>query len=188
MGYHDSRGIYRATDTARIDLELNNFWLSTGAPLAAFADGASATPGLARDNSKAVGIRWNNHATPSAVYTQVTMPGDRQPGTAMTLNIVASKSGATLADAVTFTVSAFNQVVGALQDADADFGGASGAMTGNATAKTVQRVTRTLASADLADAPNCVSLGFKPTDGTLGTDDVTVHAVFIEYTRADQTA
>ena len=63
-------------------------------------------------------------------------------------------------------------------------------MTGNATSKTVQSVTRTIAAADIpnpstTDPCATLSLSLKPTDGTLGTDDVTVYAVLLEYTRQD---
>lgn len=105
-----------------------------------------------------------------------------------TLTIRASKTGATLGDAVTFAVGAFNQVVGALHDADADFGGTTSAMTGNATAKTIQAVTLTLALANLAASPASVTLTIKPTAGTLGTDDLVMHSVRITYQKKLLTA
>lgn len=177
--YHDSTGVYRRTTTAVIPLAFQS--LDDGTALAAFADGASPTPGLAVDNSEAAGIRWNNHATPTPVAATFPVPTDRKPGTNMTLVVLASKSGATLADAVTFTVAAFGQPVSALHDADANFGGASSAMTGDAAAKTVQKCTLALASADIPAAPANVTLTLQPTDGTLGTDDVTVHKAWLEY-------
>lgn len=183
--YHDSTGRYRQTERAFIRRALNDHWLAAGTPLAAFADGASPTPGLAVDASEGVGIRWNNHANPAAVLGSFPNPHDRKPGTPITAHFIAHKSGATSGDAVTFTVTAFNNLVGALFDADANYGGASSAMTGAATAKTVQRCTLDLASADLpaVDAYATISYSFKPTDGTLGTDDVTVTSVEFEYER-----
>ena len=181
--YHDTNGKYVQTERGRIPLPLNNFWLPTGAPLAAFADGASPAPGLALDNSEAAGIRWNNHATPTEAYTTFQAPTDRKPGTVATVKVRASKSGATAADTSPFTITAFNQVDGALHDADANFGGDTGAMDGDATAKTVQLVSRDLASADLVDGAT-VTLSVQPKDGELDTDDVTVHEVWIDYERA----
>jgi hypothetical protein len=110
----------------------------------------------------------------------------------MVVHVVASKTGATVGDATTFTIAAFFHPVGALRDADANAGGASSAMTGNATSKTVQRVTRTIAATDIpnksaTDPCPALSLSVKPTDGTLGTDDVTIHQILIEYT-AEETA
>jgi hypothetical protein len=73
---------------------------------------------------------------------------------------------------VTFTIGAFLNTVGALHDADANFGGATDAMVGTATAKTVQRVTLTLPAAALTADATALTLSVKPTDGTLETDDV----------------
>ena len=109
------------------------------------------------------------------------MPEDADIAANMTLHIRASKTGATVGDAATFTVTAYNQVVGALHDADTNFGGTSSAMTGNATAKTIQDVTLTLALANLAAPPASVTLSIKPTDGTLGTDDLVFHGAHITY-------
>lgn len=185
--YVDVNGRFRQTEQQFERVALGSHWLAGGTPLAAFADGASATPGLAVDNSEGVGIRWNNHATPAAIFGSIPSPSDRRPGSNMKLHIIAHKSGATVGDAVTFTCAFFNNVIGALHDADTNYGGATNAMTGNATAKTVQRCTFAMPAADLPapsdqpDATICYSI--KPTDGTLGTDDVTITAIFYEYER-----
>lgn len=177
--------IYQHLKTVQghIDLDPQDFILLTGAPLAIFADGASAVPGTDLVDSKVSTIRWNNNGTLNAVLTSFRMPPDADITANATLTIFASKTGATLADAVTFDVGAFNQVVGALHDADADFGGTSGAMTGDAAAKTIQSVTLTLALADLAASPASVTLTIKPTDGTLGTDDLAFLGARISYKR-----
>lgn len=171
-----------------IDLTLKDFYLLTGAPLAIFAGGASTVPGSALVDSKAAAVRWNNDAAPDAVMSSFVVPPDMDITFNATLTIRASKTGATLGDAVTFAVGAFNQVVGALHDADADFGGTTSAMTGNATAKTIQAVTLTLALANLAASPASVTLTIKPTAGTLGTDDLVMHSVRITYQKKLLTA
>lgn len=168
--------------TGRIDIPLFGTQLATGVALAVFADGASTTPGYAVVDSEALGIRWNDHANPDPIGFQFSMPPDVDTTANMTLNVIASKTGATVGDAVTWLVTAFNHPDGALHDADADFGGTSSAMTGDATAKTVQHETLTLGLADLAAAPNAVSMTIQPTDGTLGTDDVVIEAIYITYT------
>lgn len=159
------------------------FILLTGAPLAIFADGASAVPGSAIVDSKARAIRWNNNATLNGVLASFAVPPDLDIAAAVTLTIYASKTGATVGDAVTFDVGAYNQVVGALHDADTNYGGTTSAMTGNATAKTEQAVTLTLAAANLAASPAIVTLTIKPTDGTLGTDDLCLLGVRLNYTK-----
>lgn len=185
MGYHDSNGRYTRTERGLLNVPLGSFWEVDGTALAAFASASEPTPGLALDNSEAAGIRWNNHANPDPVTATIPLPFDRQPGSDVTVVVLASKSGATVGDAVTFDVGAFVAAVGALHDAGDSLGGTTGAMVGNAAAKTMQRVTLAIAGEDIPDAPGTLTLTLQPTDGTLGTDDVTVHAVYLEYSKAD---
>jgi len=155
---------------------------NAGVALAAFSDGASATPGYCV-TAEGLGIRWNNHATPTPVGVKAMVPPDMDAGSDAVLHILAAKVGATVGDATKFTVEVFNNDVGALYDADADFGGDSGAMTGDANTKTVQEVTLTLASANLTAYPAAIELTIGPKDGTLGTDDVILLKAWIEYQR-----
>jgi hypothetical protein len=173
---------------AQVNIPLTSFVDADGDPLAKFSDGDSTVPGFNLADSEAFGIRWNNHGTPDPILTQVTMPQDLDDTAAVVLHILASKTGATVGDAVTFTCTAFFHTVGALHDADANAGGASSAMTGNATAKTVQEVTLSIAHGDVPASPSSLSLTIQPTDGTLGTDDVIVEAVWIEYKRKKLTS
>lgn len=158
-----------------------------GAALDAFQDGDSAVPGYCV-TAKGLGIRWNNHATPGAVGTKIAMPPDADVTANMVLHILAAKTGATVGDATKFTVAAYNNDVGAAYDADDNFGGDTTAMTGDATAKTVQEVTLTLALANLTAYPAAVELTIKPKAGTLGTDDVIMLAAWIEYKKKLLTA
>ena len=156
--------------------------LAAGTPMAAFADNAGASaPGITIVDSEGVGIRWNNQASQTAVWTSFMLPRDIDTSKDATLVLKASKTGATVGDATKFTITAFNNATGALHDADADFGGDTTAMTGNATAKTVQSVTLTLAAADLGLPGDNVSLSFKPKDGTLGTDDCVLFGIELQY-------
>lgn len=155
--------------------------LAAGTPMAAFADNAASNPGITLVDSEGVGIRWNNNGTQTAVWTSFMLPRDIDTSKAAQLVFKASKVGATIGDAVTFVVTAFNQATGALHDADANFGGTSSAMVGNATSKTVQECTLTLAAADLGLPGDNVSLSFKATDGTLGTDDLVLFGIEFRY-------
>jgi hypothetical protein len=153
---------------------------SAGVALAAFVSEDAVSCGYCV-TAKGLGIRWNNHATPGpAVGSKVLIPPDADITANMTLHIIAAKVGASAGDLPTFAVGAYNNVVGALYDADADFGGATDAMANSAT-KTIQHVTRTLALADLAAYPAAVELTIKPTNGTLTTDDVIMFAAWIAY-------
>ena len=109
-------------------------------------------------------------------------PPDFDSSQAATLTVYAAKVGATVGDATKFTIELFENKVGALYDADATFGGDTTAMTGNATSKTVQAVTLTLAAANM-NASGVVTVTLQPKDGTLGTDDVIVLRVAITYTK-----
>ncbi len=165
-----------------IELPASSFYLATGAPLAVFAGGASAVPGSEFTGSEAFGIRWNNNATLDGVVTSRLVPPDMDITANATLVIHAAKIGATPGDLPTFDATVFNQPVGALYDADATYGGTTSAMT-NAATKTVQSVTLTLALANLAAFPARFSLSIKPTDGTLGTDDLLMTGAHILYTK-----
>jgi hypothetical protein len=161
---------------------------SAGVALAAFVSADAVTAGYCV-TAKGLGIRWNNHATPGpAVGIKVAVPPDADVAANMVLHILAAKTGATIGDATTFTVLAYNNVVGAAYDADSNFGGATDAMVGDATAKSVQHLTRTLALADLAAYPAAMELTIKPANSTLGTDDVILLAAWIEYKKAILTA
>lgn len=192
-GYHNSAGRFIPVRQSTLPLSWGDFEIAAGTPLAAFANGASTTAGLAFDNSKAAGVRWNNDAAPAAIYASVLLPAHRKPQSDVIVHILAAKSGATSGDATTFTVNAWAQTNGALQDAATDAGGVTSAMVGTATAKTLQHVTLTLKGANLPDAvisasptvgnvPSVLTLGVKPTAGLLGTDDVTISAIWLEYT------
>jgi hypothetical protein len=198
VGLEDAGGFTTATDLEAALAELYqdaktalgiirlgpaDFALATGAPLAIFANGASAVPGLSLTDSKVFCIRWNNNATQDAVLGGFHMPPDMDITVNAIVHFRASKTGATLADAVTFDLAAFNQVDAALHDADTDFGGTSSAMVGDAVAKTVQNVTRTLVAANFAAHPASVTITVKPTNGTLATDDLCLEEVYILYKR-----
>jgi len=162
--------------------------IATGAKLAVFANGASTTPGTQFTDSKTAAVRWNNDAAPGAIAVNVPYPSDLNDAAAVVFHALVSKVGATLGDATTLTVGAYEIVPGALHDADTDFGGATNAVVGNATSKTVTELTRSLALADVHAFPAGLCLTIKPTAGTLGTDDLVLHAAWLEYTRAVLTA
>lgn len=155
--------------------------LAAGTPMAAWADNAGASaPGVTLANSECMGLRWNNFATQTAVWFKAHFPQNVDDGADIVMHVQASKIGSTVGDATTFTVTAFCQKPGTLHDADANFGGATSAMTGDAATKTSQEVTLTLAAADIPAAPFNISFSIKPTDGTLGTDDVVVEDIWFE--------
>ncbi len=148
---------------------------------AKFANGGA--DGMTIADFKAVCYRINNAVSPPKNLFGFGIPADADVTANMTLKFKCSKSGATVGDATTIAVELFNQVTGALHDADADYGGTTGALVGDATAKTIADLSLTLALANLPAAGSKVSGTFKPTDGTLGTDDLLIHRMWVEYTK-----
>ncbi len=179
--------IYQSLESAQglIELDASTFYLLTGAPFAVFADGTTTVPGSSFDGSKSFGIRWNNDAAPAAITRGFKIPPDMDITANAVLHIRAAKTGATnnAGNTPTFAVGLFNQVDGALYDADTDFGGTSSAMLPAATAKTIQNVTLTILAADLAAFPASVTITIKPTAGTLNTDDLVLVDAYVLYTK-----
>lgn len=174
------------TAQACIEIPLSDFMLAAGTPLAAYS--ADPTPGYAIADSEARCIKWGSHATPTEIWGSMPVPNDLLDTAAVTLHLLASKSGATLGDATTFTVTAFFHTVGAAHDADDDCGGVTDAMIGDATAKTVAERTLAIAHGDVPPAPAVMTFSLQPTDGLLGTDDIYVFRVWFEYTRKIMTS
>lgn len=164
-----------------IRLGPTDFTTQLGAPLALFVNGASPVPGLDFTNAKLLCVRWNNHADPESILGSFHMPPDVDITQNMIAHARASKTGATLADAVRFGLAIWNQVDGALHDADVNFGGNFVPMVGNAPAKTIQNVTLTLLAANLAAHPTSVSFALQPF--FLDTDDLCLLEVYIQYTK-----
>jgi hypothetical protein len=137
---------------AIIPLPLGAFTEQDGTALADFSNGTSNTPGW-NAGDESFGIRWNNSGTPDPIATSFPIPPDLDATADVIVHVLAAKVGATIGDAVTWLIEAFNNADAAAYDADADFGGTSSAMTGDATSKTCQEETLTLAAANVAAAP-----------------------------------
>jgi hypothetical protein len=153
-----------------------------GAPLAVFADGATDVPGTQITNSESWTVRWNNHAAPLGVATNIAMPQDLDDTSPIDIYAMVSKTGATAGDITSLTIAAYFAGPADLHDADTDCGGVTNAVTPNATAKTHALLTRRIAATDVLAAPCTLALSLTPTAGTLGTDDLLLHSAWIVYT------
>ncbi len=174
----------RRPATPRFQVDFRAAILAAGTPMAAWANNAGASaPGVTLDNSKAVGIRWNNQATLTAIWSSAELPIDMDVTKPSVVVVLASKSGATSGDATTFDVGLYQQVAGALEDATTNLGGTTSALTGAATAKTVGKVTLGIPANTFTAGPNRLSVSLKPTDALLGTDDAMLNGFWIEYSK-----
>jgi len=181
-GYCDDFEIFDSREEAGfLNIPMGAWAEQDGTALADFADGTSNTPGWSAGD-EGFGIRWNNASAPDPISASVPVPVDLDSTRDVVVHVLAAKTGATVGDAVTWLIEAFFNVDAALYDADTDCGGTSSAMTGDATAKTCQEETLTIAAANVQGSPATLCLTLQPTDGTLGTDDVIVLGVWLEYT------
>lgn len=173
--------VYQHTKSVQkqLNIPLTTFVDADGDPIVKFNNGVA--DGFQIADSKACVYRVNDAASPPVIMTNVAMPQDLDDTADVVIHALLSKSGATIGDACTLTFACYFHTVAALHDADTNCGGASSAIVGNATAKTVTEVTRTIAHADVPAAPCSLTLTMKITDGTLGTDDAFIHAVWLEY-------
>ncbi len=172
-----------ATANAVINIPLTSFTAADATPLAKFSSASTPTFGLNLADSEALNIRWNNDASPGTILAQFNIPPDLDDTAAAELEFLCSKSGATVGDATTLTITAFLIATGDLHDADADCGGVTDALVGNATAKTTKTLTRIIAASDIQPGARSMVITVTPTAGLLGTDDLMLHSARLRYTR-----
>jgi len=177
-----------ATANAYVHVPLTSFLDADGDPLAKFVSAGTPTFGFNLADSEALNLRWNNDATPGTALCQLSLPPDLDDSAAAQLEFLCSKSGATVGDATTLTCTAFILAAADLHDADANAGGVTDALVGNATAKTTKKLTLTIAAGDIPADAHSMTFTVTPTAGTLGTDDLMVHSVRLRYTRKIQTS
>jgi hypothetical protein len=177
-----------STANAYVHVPLTSFLDADGDPLAKFVSAGSPTFGFNLADSEALNLRWNNDATPGTALCQVSLPPDLDDTANAQLEFLCSKSGATVGDATTLTITAFILTAGDLHDADADAGGVTDALVGNAAAKTTKKLTRTIAAADIPASAHTMTFTVAPTAGLLGTDDLMLHSVRLRYKRKIQTS
>jgi len=173
-------------EIAQIHIPLTSFVdaeTAAGTPLTLFVDAAATLPGFSVADSESIAIRWNDHATPGDIMASIPLPQDMVTTADISVHYMLSKTGATVGDAVTMESSITFQTVAALHDADTPVVDTSSAITGDDAAKTVTEVSATVANADIPAPPAVLTIKVHPTDGTLGTDDLFLHDVWIEYTR-----
>lgn len=176
------------TTKASAHIPLTSFLDADGDPLAKFVSAGSPTFGFNLADSEALNLRWNNDATPGTALCQISLPLDLDDTADAELEFLCSKSGATVGDATTLTVTAFIVAEGDLHDADADAGGVTNALVGNAAAKTTDLLVHTITAANIPASARSMTFTVTPTAGLLGTDDLMIHAVNLRYKRKVQTS
>jgi len=166
-----------ASAQAAIHVPLGALTLEDGTAITTFSDGASATPGFSQESNKEVVLRWNNHATPTAVAFSVVLPEDLDDSADVIIHWLAKMSGATDSPEITHEC-----YIGA---GDTDCAGTDDEIDGGTT---LTEYTATIAAANVSAAPQPLTVIFQPKDGELGTDDCLIYGVWVEYTRQILTA
>lgn len=166
-----------------IEFPLGSFTESDGTVLTKWASQPASTPGFHALASGLQTIRWNNAATPTGIAACSGLPARLIANDTPVVHILASKTGATLADAVTFAITATIADSANLNSAATNIGGTTTAMVGNAAANTIQHVTLALTSIDAAlatfNGPAALGLTITPTAGKQTTDDLLLHRVWV---------
>jgi len=161
-----------------IQIPLSSLTQEDGTALTKFADGDSATPGFAQISNKEVVLRWNNHATPTKVAAfGIALPPDLAAGADVVVHWRAKMSGAT--DSPDIEHEAY------LGAGDTDCAGTDDEVDQGTT---LTEYTATIGNADVGGSPEELTLLFGPKATELGTDDLLVYSVWIEYTGKTLTA
>lgn len=145
--------------------------LEDGTAITKFADGASPTPGFSQEGGKELVLRWNNHATPAKVAVTLPLPPTLDDSAGISLRAIAAMSGATDTPVLEFEAY-FNA-------ADDDCAGTDPEVTGGAT-RAVYACA--VAAADVPAAPGTLTVILGPKAGELGTDDLLLAGLQINYT------
>lgn len=160
-----------------LPIPLDSFRAADGTSLTAFNDGVAH--GFAV--SEGLMYRWNPSAVALApIWTTIALPPDLDDAADINVHVLASRIGSS-DTTVVLTMAAFFQTVAAAFTADADAGGNTGAI--NAATTVVQEVSRAIAAADVPAAPCSLSLSIIPS-AALDADDLNIHAVWLEFTKA----
>jgi len=167
----------------RILIKPTDCILGTGAPMALFVDGDDGTPGL-YVGEDTIGVRWNDHATPEAIAFRAIVDETFDNTAVATLKVYCSKVGATADNTATLDITAINQELAALHNADSDYGDTTAEIGDpEATSRTIQVIELELAAENLPAGPAGIAFTITPTAGTLDDDDLIIHFIVLEFTR-----
>ena len=144
--------------------------LEDGTALAKYA--AATAPGWAQLSNKEVILKWAAHATPAKAAAVFTLPDDLDGSADVEVHVLAAMSGATDTPELT-TEAYFNK-------GDTDCAGADDEVDGGVT---LTEYVNVIAAADVPNGPAHLTVVMNPKDGELGTDDLYIYAIWLEYSR-----
>ncbi len=144
--------------------------LEDGTALTKFS--AAPTPGWAQLSNKEVVIKSATHATPGKMAAVFSLPDDLDGAADVEIHVLAAMSGAT--DTPELTTEAY------FNAGDTDCAGADDEIDGGVA---LTEYVNVIAAADVPNGPAHLTAIMNPKDGQMGTDDLHIYAIWLEYTR-----
>lgn len=163
------------TAQAQVTIPLGCFTEEDGTALTTFS--AGATPGYQQLSNKEVVLAWDGNASPGAAACTICMPQDLDDSANVVVHYLAKMAGAT--DTPVVAMEAY------FNAADTDCAGTDDEVDGGTT---LTEYTMTIAAADVPASPSALTIVWTPTAGQMGTDELHVYGVWIEYTRKTLTS
>ncbi len=165
--------VHGKTAQAVIPIPLSSLTLEDGTAITKFSSADTATCGFSQEGNKELVLRFNNHATPADVAAfGIPLPADLNPAADIVVHWRAKMSGAT--DSPVLEHECY------LGAGDTDCAGADDEIDGDTT---LTEYTATIAHADVGGSPEELTLIFGPKASEMGTDDLLIYSVWLEYTR-----
>lgn len=164
------------TAQACVPIPFGAFTLEDGTTLAKYSAGGG-TPGFQQISNKEVVLAWDGNANPAAVSCTIPMPLDLNGGADVVVHFLAAMAGATDTPVIVFEAY--------FGKGDTDCAGTDPEVTGGTT---LTEYTMTIDSGDVPAPPSALTLVIDPTDGEMGTDELHIYGVWLEYTRATLTS
>jgi hypothetical protein len=164
--------VHGKTAQAVIPIPLSSLTLEDGTALTKFVSEGNPTCGFSQEANKEIVLRFNNHGTPADVAAfGIPLPADLNPAADVVVHWRARMSGAT--DTPVLEHECYLGV------GDTDCAGTDDEIAGD----TIDEYTATIAHANVGGSPEELTLIFGPKAGEMGTDDLLVYSVWLEYTR-----
>lgn len=133
---------------------------------------ADPTPGWAQLANKELVLKWGSHATPGKIAAKFLLPDDIDETADVVVHALVAMSAAN--DTPELTHEAY------IGKGDTDCAGADPEVTGGIA---LTEYTMTIAAADVPAGPAPLSIILNPKDGELGTDDLYLYDLWVEYTK-----
>lgn len=166
-----------------VNVPLENVRLELGSR---FADGEphGGVPGITQLSNKELCLEWKSHARPEPIIFQTLFPMDLNDGADVDLHILAAVSDTNDTPALVVEAYFDDAVDNSTPSGDSDCITDDIEVTGIS----IVDYSVSIDADDVPPAPCALTIIINPTDGELGSDDLRVFAIWLEYTRKLRTS